>query len=229
MRMFRTVHHLRNSKVLVGAATPAGRQPSADAYHEHFGTTFKFVTGPEFKDAFDAVGREKAQKAPDEFTRGALRVVEATPKEILDGLRFYLALEEMMKREKANAVTIDCFGSLAANTLPGYPCIAWSKLNDVGLYGVCEGDLASTMTQILVTSYHRHARLRLRSGLRHQPQRSDSRALRVGDEDERDQRSLLPVHRPQPPGDQRRRGGAGADAVQRDHHRGPLHRAHSGC
>lgn len=153
MRMFRTVHHLKTSKVLVGATTPAGRQQSADAYHEHFGTTFKFVTGPEFKDAFAAMDEKKAQKAADDFARGALRVVEATPKEIHDGVRFYLAIVEMMKREKANAATIDCFGSLAANKLPGYPCIAWSKLNDVGLYGVCEGDLASTMTQILVTSF----------------------------------------------------------------------------
>jgi L-fucose isomerase-like protein len=59
----------------------------------------------------------------------------------------------MLKRQRANAVTIDCFGTLAANTLPGYPCIAFSKFNDVGLYGVCEGDLASTMTQMVVTSF----------------------------------------------------------------------------
>ncbi len=153
MRMFRTAHHMRNSKVLVGAATPAGRQAAADAFSKYYGTQFKFITGPEFKDAFDAASEREARKAADEFTRGALRVVEATPKEILDGLRFYLALQDMLKRERANALTIDCFGTLAANTLPGYPCIAWSKLNDVGLYGVCEADLASTMTQLLITSY----------------------------------------------------------------------------
>ena len=109
--------------------------------------------GPEFKRAFDSVDEREAQKAADEFVGGALRVVEASPKEIRDGLRFYLALKEMLKQQQANALTIDCFGSLAANTLPGYPCIAWSKFNDAGLYGVCEADLASTMTQILVTSY----------------------------------------------------------------------------
>ncbi len=153
LRMFRTVHHLRASKVLVGAATPAGREQSANAYHEHFGTSFKFVTGPEFKEAFAAVDENKSRKAADDFTRGALRVVEATPQEIHNGVRFYLAIAEMMRREKANAVTIDCFGSLAANKLPGYPCIAFSRLNDAGLYGVCEGDLASTMTQLLITSF----------------------------------------------------------------------------
>lgn len=153
MRMFRTVHHLRTSKVLVGAATPAARQAVADAFSKHFGTTFKLVTGPEFRKAFEAIEERKAQKEADDFVRGALRVVEPSPKEIRDGLRFYLALKNMLQQEKANALTIDCFGTLAANTLPGYPCIAWSKFNDVGLYGVCEADLASTMTQMLVTSY----------------------------------------------------------------------------
>jgi hypothetical protein len=153
MRMFRTVHHLRTSKVLVGAATPAGRKETADAYSRRFGTTFQFVTGPEFRAAFNAADARAAQKQADAFVRGALRVVEPSQKEILDGVRFYLALKNMLRQEKANAITIDCFGTLAANTLPGYPCIAWSKFNDAGVYGVCEGDLDSTMTQILVTSY----------------------------------------------------------------------------
>jgi hypothetical protein len=153
MRAFRTARHLRKSKVLVGDATPANRQKSAGAFTKHFGMSFKFFTGPEFKDAFHAVDEREARKEADEFVRGALRVVEPSPKEILDGLRFYLALHNMLKQEKANALTIDCFGTLAANTLPGYPCIAWSKFNDAGLYGVCEADLDSTITQMLVTSY----------------------------------------------------------------------------
>lgn len=153
LRAFRTVRHLRKSKVLVGATTPGARQQIADAYQRHFGTSFRFLTGPEFVDAFRAVDVERARRAADEFVRGALRVEEPSPEEILNGLRFYLALEELLEREKANAVTIDCFGTLAANTLPGYPCIAFSKFNDAGRYGVCEADLHSAMTQMLVTSY----------------------------------------------------------------------------
>lgn len=153
LKAFRTVHHLRNSKVLVGAATPASRQQAADAYTQQMGVKFQFVTGPAFRDAFESVNQRAAAEETVAFTRAALRVVEPSPEEIGNGVRFYLALLNMMKAEKANAVTIDCFGTLAAKTLPGYPCIAFSKLNDAGLYGVCEGDLASTMTQMLVTSF----------------------------------------------------------------------------
>lgn len=153
LKAFRTVHHLRNSKVLVGAATPGARQKTADAFTERMGVKFQFVTGPAFRDAFESVNARMAAEEAAQFTQAALRVVEPSPTEIGDGVRFYLAILNMMKAEKANAVTIDCFGTLAAKTLPGYPCIAFSKLNDAGLYGVCEGDLASTMTQMLVTSF----------------------------------------------------------------------------
>jgi len=152
-RIFRTAHHLRKSRVLVGTENPASRSKAAEEYKAAFGAEFRFVPGAEIRRAFQAADAREAQRLAEEFTRNALRVVEPRPEEIVNGLRMHLALKSMMLAEKANAFTIDCFGTLMANTLPGYPCICWSKLNDAGLYGVCEADLHSTMTQMLVTSY----------------------------------------------------------------------------
>ena len=155
MRAFHTIRHMRKSKILVGVTKPEVRSAVADGYSKYFGTTFKYVGGAELKSAFDSVDVKKAQKEADDFTRGALRVVEPSPKEILNGLRFYIGLKQLLAQEQANAFTIDCFGTLNARSLPGYPCIAWSKFNDAGLYGVCEADLHSTMTQLLVSSHAR--------------------------------------------------------------------------
>ena len=130
------------------------RQLAAE-YNEAFGTAFKFYSGEEFKDAFNAVDPRQAQEQADALVRGALKVVEPSPKQILDGLRFHLALGNILVQERANAITIDCFERRAAGGLPGYPCIAFSKFNDAGLYGVCDFDLHSTLTQMLVTSYAR--------------------------------------------------------------------------
>jgi hypothetical protein len=152
-RIFRTAHHLRKSRVLVGTENPASRSKAAEEYQAAFGAEFRFVPGAEIRRAFQAADAREAQRLAEEFTRNALRVVEPRPEEIVNGLRMHLALKSMMLAEKANAFTIDCFGTLMANTLPGYPCICWSKLNDAGLYGVCEADLHSTVTQMLVTSY----------------------------------------------------------------------------
>ncbi len=153
MRAFRTVRHLRRSKILVGVSRPEARSGLADGYSKQYGTTFRYLGPTDLQAAYDAADPKQAQAEAEAFTRAALRVVEPKPSEILSGVRFYLALKSLMRAEKANGFTIDCFGSLPANTLPGYPCIAWSKLNDAGMYGVCEADLHSTMTQLLVSSY----------------------------------------------------------------------------
>jgi hypothetical protein len=155
MRIFYAIHHLRKSKVLVVAASPRGREVLAERFTKQFGTAMKFLTYDDLTEAFNAADARKAEQAAAEFTQGALRVVEPSPKEIKDALQLYLAITEMLKRERANAITVDCFGALLKGLMPAYPCISWSKLNDQGLYGVCEGDLPSTMTQMLVTSYSR--------------------------------------------------------------------------
>lgn len=152
-RIFRTIHHLRHSKVLVGTENPSSRADVAKQYREAFGPEFRFVPGAEIQKAFAAADAAEARRQAEHFARNALRVVEPKPQEVESALRMFLAAKAMMLEERANAFTIDCFGTLAANTLPGYPCIGWSKLNDAGLYGVCEADLHSTVTQMLVTSY----------------------------------------------------------------------------
>jgi hypothetical protein len=152
MRIFRVIHHLRRSKVLV-VAPGAQRSQLAAAFTKQFGATIAFPSYQDLKAAFEAVDPGQAQKAATEFTRGALRVVEPSPKEITDALRFYLGVTNLLKQQQANALTVDCLGGFRRGDLPAYPCVAWSKLNDQGLYGVCEGDLASTITQILMTAF----------------------------------------------------------------------------
>lgn len=150
MRMFQTARHLRRSKVLI---VGRNREKLADSYTARFGTQYKVLEQRDLKTAFEAGDARRAEQEAREFTRAALRVVEPKPREIHDALRFYLGIVDLLRQEKANAITVDCFGGLLAKEMPAYPCVAWSKLNDQGLYGVCEGDVPSTMTQMLVTGY----------------------------------------------------------------------------
>jgi L-fucose isomerase-like protein len=83
----------------------------------------------------------------------ALKVVEPKPAEVADAFHLYHAIEQLLEQEQANAITIDCLGGFRRGDLPAYPCVAWAKLNDRGLYGVCEGDLQSAFTQMLFTYY----------------------------------------------------------------------------
>jgi hypothetical protein len=152
MRIFQTIHHMRKSKVL--AVTPSsGVRRVAEGFTKQFGTTMKFVSYQELKDAFEAADQAEAKKEAEEFTRRAARVVEPSPQDVVDAMRLYLGIKNILEREKANAMTIDCLGGFRRGELPAYPCVAWSKLNDEGLYGVCEADLLSTMTQLMLTSF----------------------------------------------------------------------------
>ena len=152
MRIFRTIHHLRRSKVLV-IGPSAGPDSLTHEFTARFGTSFAFPGYKDVKAAFEAADSGRARKAADEFTQGALKVIEPSPKEIADSLRFYHAVLNLLDQQQANAITIDCLGGFKRGDLPAYPCVAWSKLNDQGRYGVCEADVLSTMSQLLLTSF----------------------------------------------------------------------------
>jgi len=149
--LFGAIHHLRHSKVLL--VSPPAARPKAEGYTEQFGTAFSYPSYLDLKAAYDAVSLDAARKLAEEFVRGATKVVEPSREEIVDSLRMSVALDNLLDQEKANAIAIDCLGGFGRKELPAYPCIGFSKLNDAGLYGVCECDLDSAMTQLLVTSF----------------------------------------------------------------------------
>ena len=55
----------------------------------------------------------------------------------------YLAIKELMIEEKAQAITSShCMGNPRG-------CLTFSKLNDLGFVGACEGDMDSTLTMLI--------------------------------------------------------------------------------
>jgi hypothetical protein len=150
--LFRTIHHMRHSKVLL-VSPPAARPKTTEEYTQQFGTRFGFPPYTDLKTAYDGVPEDQVRKLTAAFIKAAAKVVEPPEREIADSIRMDFAIREVLKAEKANAIAIDCLGGFGRKELPAYPCIAFSKLNDVGLYGVCENDMDSAMTQLLVTSF----------------------------------------------------------------------------
>ena len=149
--LWRTVHHLRHSRVLL--VSPPAARPATEGFTQRFGTQFGFPAYTDLKAAYEAASVEEARRQAAAFIKGAVRVVEPSEEEIVKSLRLYLALTEVLRQQRANAIAIDCLGGFGRGDLPAYPCIAFSKFNDAGLYGVCENDLDSAMTQLLVTSF----------------------------------------------------------------------------
>ena len=152
LRVLAARHHLRQSRVV---CVQPETEPTASsrALEERFGASIRFVPYSRLQSLYDAADRQAAQRDATAFMNAALKVVEPKPPEVADAFRLYYAIEKVMEEEHANAITIDCLGGFRRGDLPAYPCVAWSRLNDRALYGVCEADLHSTFTQILFTSY----------------------------------------------------------------------------
>jgi L-fucose isomerase-like protein len=123
-----------------------------EAYSRKFGTTFAYPAYAEIRKFYEA-NEAEGNKLADEYIKSAARQVEPPREQVVMSIRLHLAIVELMRAEKANAITFGCIGAPISGDLPAYPCISFSLLNDVGLYGCCEGDVECAITNILVTGF----------------------------------------------------------------------------
>ena len=74
----------------------------------------------------------------------ALACREATPEDMLNAMRLYIALKRLAEEERLNALTLSCFRLIKKTGTTG--CLALALLNDEGIIAGCEGDLQSVFT-----------------------------------------------------------------------------------
>jgi hypothetical protein len=149
IRPFRAIHHLSQAKILnVTTRSFAGY---ADAVKNKFGTEIKQIGLEQVEDAYNNVSDSRAKAETELWIKGASEVVEPSRGEIFKSCKLALAFEEMLDRENATVMTVDCYGTMWDKTikLPAYPCIGFTRLNNMGLGGICESDLQSAMTHII--------------------------------------------------------------------------------
>ena len=149
-RLILTSHLMKNTRILYVNTSPFSAQVCA-SIKERLGTEVIHITPERVNAAYQAADGAAARKGARDWIAGALRTVEPSEQEIENASRLYLALRRLMEEERAQAVTINCLGLFAQKRLPAYPCLAFCKMNDLGLVGVCEGDLDSTLTQLIFT------------------------------------------------------------------------------
>jgi len=147
IRPFRAIHHLREAKILNVTKRPA-RPAFTNVIREKFGTEIKTIDRKTALDAYNAVSDADADAEAKRWIDGAVEVVEPPRDEIVKSCKLALALERLLDNENATVMTVDCYGSMF-HQLPAFPCIGFTRLNDMGLGGICESDLESAMTHIL--------------------------------------------------------------------------------
>ena len=147
IRPFRAIHHLREAKIL--DVTTRKIETYAASMKQKFGTEIIAVEKARVLDAYKAVPDDRAAAEAKRWIDGAEALVEPSREEVVKSCKLALAFEKLLDEENATAITVDCYGSMWRQ-LPAYPCIGHARLNSMGLNGMCESDLPSTMTQLVL-------------------------------------------------------------------------------
>jgi len=136
---------LRQTRILaVGGPHGTAAACSAEQVKKKLGAELVSITNDRVMEAFKAVDPQAAEaEAQAYWISQAREIVEPTRPEIIASARLFLAMKDLMIQEKAQAVcSRHCMGNPRG-------CLTFSKLNDLGLVGACEGDIDSTLTMLL--------------------------------------------------------------------------------
>ena len=144
--LLRVPVRMRQSRIiLVGPPRGTEAACSAEKVKQQLGAELIPMTAEQIIKAHNAVDPKAAEAEAERYWIGpARKIVEPSREDVCNSARLYLALKDIMIERGARAVTSShCMG------LPAKGCLAFSKLNDLGLVGACEGDMDSTLTMLM--------------------------------------------------------------------------------
>ena len=172
--VLKAVHKMSKSKVLYQQSlTPKQVESSRRWFEEGWGGIHLFLrpgtaerqlyrTGQsaagacEIKDipphrliaAYQSADPQIAQELAQRWITGATEIVEPTRQDVVESCKLYLGIKQILKEEDAQAITEH--GICKGRGPYPLPCLAFTMLNDEGLAGICQLDLSSTITQLLI-------------------------------------------------------------------------------
>jgi L-fucose isomerase-like protein len=149
IRPFRAIHHLREAKIL--NLTTRSFTEYADNVKNKFGTEIKQIELKRLTDVYDDIDDTKAKDETNRWIKEAAQVVEPSKEDIFKSCKLALAFEKLLDEEDATVITADCYGSMFSPLCQSYafPCLGFTRLNNMGLGGICESDLRSAITHVL--------------------------------------------------------------------------------
>ena len=116
----------------------------------HLGMGLRYIPAGDFLEEYKRTpDSDEILAMADQYMRRAREIRSATRRDVINGIKSYVVAQTLLKREKADGITMDCLGALGRSKV-SLPCIAWSRLNDDGIPATCEADLGAAATQTLV-------------------------------------------------------------------------------
>ncbi len=144
--LLRVPVRLRQSRIIVvGRAKGTAPACSAEQIRRRLGPEVVLISQDQIAAAHKAVDPENAEAEAEQYWIGQAKdIIEPSKADIVNSARMYLAIKDIMIKERAQAITSShCMGA------PAKGCLTFSKLNDLGLVGTCEGDMDSMLTMLI--------------------------------------------------------------------------------
>ena len=141
-----TLKRMNGMKIL-SVESPVGdeyKQKVKDA----FGVDIIVVSLDEVNSESGKVDNTMARQLADSWKKGADSIKDASDDTIFNAARLYYAMKNLLKKNGAQAITINCLEGVYSKKLCAYPCLGFMQLQDEGLPGICENDVDSTLTML---------------------------------------------------------------------------------
>jgi PHD/YefM family antitoxin component YafN of YafNO toxin-antitoxin module len=143
--LLRVPAKMRHTRILA-IGGPHGTAAACDPaqVRAKLGADLVTISNDRFLQVMETIDPKAAEAEAEEYwLRPAQALVEPSRAEVIESARYYLATRQIMIEEQAQAVcSVHCMGNPRG-------CLTFSKLNDLGYVGACEGDIDSTLTMLL--------------------------------------------------------------------------------
>jgi L-fucose isomerase-like protein len=136
---------MKNSRIL------AVRDQNAKPADDYFGIPMQYISFAEVNQAWESADQEESRKIAEKWRENAEEIVDVSNDTLVTSAAMYLGMKSILRKHNAKAITINCLGGFYGGHIHAYPCLGFHELNNEGLVGACECDIASTATMVMVS------------------------------------------------------------------------------
>jgi len=137
---------MKESKILA----VHGQKPLADG--EIMGIKVLHIPFAEINGAYMDADKDESCAIADRWQKTATSVKDVTRKTLEQSAAMYLGIKTILKKHRADAITINCLDGFYGKHIQAYPCLGFHELNNEGLVGTCECDVRSAATMVAITA-----------------------------------------------------------------------------
>ncbi len=142
LKMVRAAHDLRRTSIVVIAGGE-----TRETVLEPLGVRLKYVPRATFPQTLKEISiTPEVREVAEDYRKAASKIVEPTEADLINAAKNYVAAKRIMERHGCQGITMDCLGLVGSREIPCPPCMAWSKLLDAGIPGVCEADINAVLS-----------------------------------------------------------------------------------